>query len=78
MTNETTETYLKAFYTFFYSLTIAITSGFGILFLLVSADKPVIGSLLWSFALSSGLALVFGLTDIRKHNLQKKLEEVDN
>jgi len=72
--NQTLENYLKAFYTAFYSLTIGVTSGFGILFLLVQTGDPVLYSLFWSFALGSGLAFVFGITNMRNINLRRKLE----
>lgn len=50
----------------FYALIIAVTSGFGILFLLITwAKAPVIEAIFWSFILSTGLAMIFLMSEVQ-------------
>jgi len=60
----------------FYTVAIAVTSGFGIFFLQVAwLEDPVIESMLWSYAFSTGFAMIFMLSEAQ--NKRRKYSEED-
>jgi len=78
MTEETNwEKIYDYFLVIFYTIAIAVTSGFGTLFLLTAwANDPILKATFWSYVSSTGFATVFLLSELQ--NKKKKYEEDDN
>lgn len=64
----------RGFIVAFYAVTIAVTSGFGIQYLLLATGDTVLYSQFMSLALGSALALVYSLTEAKNIRLQKEEE----
>lgn len=77
MTNEFYYQNIKPFIVAFYAITIAVTSGFGIQYLLISTGDTVLYSQFAALTLGSGLAIVYALTESQNFKYREKLDEVE-
>jgi len=68
----------RGFIATFYALSIAVTSGFGIQYLLISTGDTVLYSQFMSLALGSGLAMIYILSKSKIMHLENKLEEEED
>ena len=78
MTDKTFYQKYRAFIALFNALTIAVTSGFGILYLLIATEHSVLYSQVVSYVVGSVLGIIYVLTERQNFLYREKLEEVDN
>jgi hypothetical protein len=74
MTEDTYYNKVKPFMVVIYALSISVTSGFGIQYLLISTGETVLYSQFMSLALGSTLGMMYLLTKARNIRLQKEEE----
>jgi len=67
----------RGFIATFYALSIAVTSGFGIQYLLISTGDTVLYSQFAALTLGSGLAIVYTLSESKNFKYRERLEEVE-
>jgi hypothetical protein len=65
----------RGFIPAFYTITIAVTSGFGIQYLLLATGGTVLYRQFMSLAIGSGLAVIYSLTEAKNIRLEKQNEQ---
>jgi len=66
--------YRDSAYLALYSLAIGILSGFGVLFILTALGRTGLEAMFWSYAIGTGLSMVYSITEYERldHVYQNK------
>lgn len=70
--------YYRGFIILFSALTIAVTSGFGVDYLLTINGRNFVYRQIMALVIGSGLALVYTLAELRQRNYREKMGDNSN